>query len=168
MNPSIGHIVIFINYQPTWPPLVTIFILDRTNVLFTSTCHMWYNVIVPYIPLDFNLYPTYLIGAKRLDTLIFRNYTNYVTGYVHSILEQHVIPSVQIPHIGNQFIIVVQLVISKNKSLSENVKTSFKRVSKVCPNKDKWVKQVSKKSLKCAQKKRWPKKLQRNPSLCPN
>jgi hypothetical protein len=37
----------------------------------------------------------------------------------------------------------------------------------VCPNKDKWVKQVSKKSLKCAPKKRWPKKLQRNPSFVP-
>jgi len=83
---------------------------------------MWYNVIVPYIPLDFNLYPTYLIGAKRFDPLIFRNYTDYVTGYVYSILKQCVIPSVQIPHIGNQFIIVVQLVISKNKSLSEDKK----------------------------------------------
>lgn len=107
MNPSIGHIVILINYQPTWPPPFTLFILGRTNVLPTSTYHMWYNVIIPCIPLEHNLYPTYFIETKRFDPLIFRNYTCYVLEYVHSIPKQLVIPSVQIPHIGNQFIIVV-------------------------------------------------------------
>jgi L-rhamnose mutarotase len=39
---------------------------------------MWYNVIPPYILLDFSLYPTYVNGTKGFDLLIFKNYTIYV------------------------------------------------------------------------------------------
>jgi hypothetical protein len=85
MNPHIGHIVILINYQPTWPPPFTLFIPGGPNVLPTSTYHMWYNVIVPCIPLNLNLYSKYFIETKKFDPLIFRSYIGYVSEYVHSI-----------------------------------------------------------------------------------
>jgi hypothetical protein len=63
---------------------------------------MWYNVIFPFVPLDFSLYPTYQIGAKILDSSIFRNYKSYVLGNVYPILEQPIIPPTYIPYsVGN-------------------------------------------------------------------
>jgi hypothetical protein len=53
---------------------------------------MWYNVIPPFVPLDLSLYPTYQIGTKGLDSLIFRNYIGYVLGKVYQVLEQLVVP----------------------------------------------------------------------------
>ncbi len=101
-NPSIGHTTIHVSYQSTWQPNVTPFVPSKTNVLFTSTYPMWYNVIPLYVPLDPNLYPTYPIEAKGLDILIFRNYTCYVHGYVHLTLKQPIIPPIHTPHIvGN-------------------------------------------------------------------
>jgi hypothetical protein len=44
MNLSTGHIVVAINYQPTWQR-VTPIILSKTNFLLTSTYPLWYNVI---------------------------------------------------------------------------------------------------------------------------
>ncbi len=41
---------------------------------------MWYNVIPPFVPLDPNLYPTYLSGTIRFDPSIFNNYICYVLG----------------------------------------------------------------------------------------
>jgi hypothetical protein len=84
-------------------------------MLPTSTYPMWFNVIPPFVPLDLSLYPTYPIGTKGTNSLIFRNYTCYVFRNVYLILEQHVVPPTYIPNsIGNQFHIVVQLVISKD------------------------------------------------------
>ncbi len=79
---------------------------------------MWYNVIPPFVPLNPNLYPTYPIGTKGLDSSIFRNYIGYVLGNVYPISKQLVVPPTYIPNfIGNQFLIVVQLVISKDREL---------------------------------------------------
>jgi hypothetical protein len=67
-----------------------------------STYPMWYNVIPPFVPLDLNLYPTYQIGTKGLDSSIFRNYIGYVPGNVYQVLEQLVVPSTYIPYfVGN-------------------------------------------------------------------
>ncbi len=63
---------------------------------------MWYNVIPPFVPLDFSLYLTYPTGTKRFDPMIFRNYTSYVLKYVCPILEQHGVPPTYTPHyVGN-------------------------------------------------------------------
>jgi len=118
MNPSIGHMVVVVNYQTTWSQLVTLIVLGKTSMLPTSTYPMWYNVIPPFVPLDLNLYPTYQTRAKGLDSSIFRNYTSYVSGNVYLILEQLVVPLTYIPYlVGNQFPIVVQLVTNKDKEL---------------------------------------------------
>jgi hypothetical protein len=63
---------------------------------------MWYKIIHPFVPLNFSLYPTYQIGAKGLDYLIFMNYTGYVHGNVYLVLEQHVVVPIYIPYsVGN-------------------------------------------------------------------
>ncbi len=64
MNPSIGHTVIPIQYQTTWPQPITLIVLSKTNVLLTLTYPMWYNVIPLFVSLDPNMYPTYSIGTK--------------------------------------------------------------------------------------------------------
>ncbi len=77
---------------------------------------MWYNVIPLFVLLNPSLYPTYPIRTKGLDSSIFRNYTCYVLGNVYPIPKQHVVPPTYIPNsIGNQFPIMVQLVINKDK-----------------------------------------------------
>jgi hypothetical protein len=71
-------------------------------MLPTSTYPMWYNVIPPFVPLDISLYPTYQIGTKGLDSLIFRNYIGYVLGNVYQVPKQFVVPSTYIPYfVGN-------------------------------------------------------------------
>jgi hypothetical protein len=76
------------------------------------------NFIPPFVPLDLSLYPIYQIGAKGLDSSIFKNYTCYVPRNVYLIHEQHVAPPIYIPKfVGNQFPTMVQLVISKNRQL---------------------------------------------------
>jgi hypothetical protein len=63
---------------------------------------MCYNVIPLFVPLDPNFYPTYPIGTKGLDPMIFRNYICYIPKYVYPILEQHVMPPTYTPHyVGN-------------------------------------------------------------------
>jgi hypothetical protein len=86
MKFSIGHTIVLVSYQQTWQPLVTPFVLGKTNVLLTSTYPTWYNVIPLYILLNLNLYPTYPIGRKRFNPFISMNYTCYVPRYVHFIL----------------------------------------------------------------------------------
>ncbi len=79
---------------------------------------MWYNVIPPFVPLNPNLYPTYPTRTKGLDSSIFRNYIGYVLGNVYPIPKQLVVAPTYIPNsIGNQFLIMVQLVISKDREL---------------------------------------------------
>jgi hypothetical protein len=63
---------------------------------------MWYNVIPLFVPLDISLYPTYQIGTKGLDSLIFRNYIGYVLGNVYQVPKQFVVPSPYILYfVGN-------------------------------------------------------------------
>jgi len=70
------------------------------------------------MPLNHNLYPTYLTRIKGLDSLIFKNYIGYVLGNVYLVLEQLVVPPTYTPHsIRNQFFIMVQLVTSRDKLL---------------------------------------------------
>jgi hypothetical protein len=83
----------------------------------TSTYPLWYNVIPPFVPLKLSLYPAYLIGTKRLDPSIFRNYTSYVVGYVYLILEQPIVQPTLSHSIGNQFLTVVQPIISRDNKL---------------------------------------------------
>jgi hypothetical protein len=116
MNISIVHTTILVNYQTTWSQHVTLIILSKTNMLFTLTYPMWYNVISPFVPLDLSLYLTYLARTKGLDSSIFRNYTCYVIGNVYPVPKQHVVPPTYILNsIGNQFFTVVQLVTSKDR-----------------------------------------------------
>jgi len=117
MNPNITHIVVPINYQITWSQPITPIVLGKTSMLPTSTNPMWYNVIPPFVPLDPSLYPTYPTWTKGLDSLTFRNYIGNVPRNVYLIFKQHV-PPTHIPNsIRNQFLIVVQLVTSKDKQL---------------------------------------------------
>ncbi len=82
---------------------------------------MWYNVISPFVPLNFSLYLTYPTRTG-LDSLIFRNYTSYVHGNVYPVPKQHVVPPTYIPYsVGNQFPIVVQLMTNKEKNLINNL-----------------------------------------------
>ncbi len=68
------------------------------------------------MPLDPSLYPTYPTGTKGLDSSIFRNYIGYVLRNVYLVPEQPIAPPTYIPSsIGNQFPIMVQPVISKDK-----------------------------------------------------
>ncbi len=106
MNPSIGHIVVPINYQTTWSQPITTIVQGKTNMLPTSTNPMWYNVIPPFVPLNCNLYPTYPIGTKGFDSSIFMNYTSYVPrlciGY---IFEQPIGPLIYTPYfVGISFL----------------------------------------------------------------
>jgi hypothetical protein len=78
MNPTIGHTPIFVNYQSNWQSHVTPFVLHKINTIPTSTYPMWYNVILPYIPTNHNLYPTYITRTKCVGPLIPRNYITYV------------------------------------------------------------------------------------------
>ncbi len=83
MNPSIGHMVVFVNYQTTWSQPVTPIVLGKINMLLTSTYLMWYNAIPLFVPLNPSLYPIYPTITKGLDFLIFRNYTCYVPENVY-------------------------------------------------------------------------------------
>jgi hypothetical protein len=108
MNPSIVHTTIPINYHTTWSQPVTPIVLGKTSMLPISTYPMWYNVIPPFVPLDPSLYPTYQIGTKGLDSLIFRNYIGYVLENMYLVPEQPIVPPTYIPYsIGNQLPIVV-------------------------------------------------------------
>jgi hypothetical protein len=78
MNPSIGHAIIPIKYQTTWPQPITPIVLGKTSVLLTLTYPMWYSVIPPFVYLDPSLYPTYPIGTKGFNLTTFKNYTSYV------------------------------------------------------------------------------------------
>jgi hypothetical protein len=90
-------------------------------MLPTSTYPMWYNVIPLFVSLDLNLYPSYPIRTKGLDSLIC-NYKSYVPRNVYPIFEQPVIPPTYIPNsIGNQFRTMVQLVISKEIQLVQQL-----------------------------------------------
>jgi hypothetical protein len=51
----------------------------------------------PFVPLDLSLYSAYQIAAKGFDSSIFGNYTSYVLGNVHPILEQPIVPPTYIP-----------------------------------------------------------------------
>jgi hypothetical protein len=94
-------------------------------MLPTSTYPMWYNVIPPFVPLDHSLYPTYLIKTKALDFLIFRIYTYYVPENVYPLFEQPIVPPTYIPNsIGNQFPLVVQPVISKDRQHVQQLVTT--------------------------------------------
>jgi hypothetical protein len=77
---------------------------------------MWYNVIPPFVPLDPSLYLTYPIGIKGFDSLIFMNHIGYVPRNVYLVLEQIFVPPTYIPYyVGNQFLIVVQPMTSKDR-----------------------------------------------------
>jgi hypothetical protein len=77
---------------------------------------MWYNVIPFFVPLDPNFYPTYPTRTKGLDSLIFRNYKCYVPRNVYLISKQYVVPPIYRSHyVGNQFLIMVQPVTSKDE-----------------------------------------------------
>ncbi len=79
---------------------------------------MWYNVIPLFVPLEPSLYPTYPTGTKGLDSLIFRNYIGYVLRNVYLVPKQPIVPPTYIPYsVGNQFLIVVQLMTSKDRQL---------------------------------------------------
>jgi hypothetical protein len=91
MNLSIGHMVVPINYQPTWQQFITP-IISKTNFLPTSTYPLWYNVIPPFVLLDPSLYLAYLIGTNRFDPSIFRNYIGHVPGYVYPLPKQPIVP----------------------------------------------------------------------------
>jgi len=118
MNPSIGRMVVLVNYKTTWSQLATLIVPGNTSMLPTSTYQMWYNVIPPFVPLDFCLYPTYPIGTKGFDSSIFRNYIIYVPRNVYTVHEQLIVPLTYIPNlIGNQFPTLVQVVTSKDKQL---------------------------------------------------
>jgi len=70
------------------------------------------------MPLDPSLYLAYLTRTKGLDSLIFENYIGYVLGNVYPVLEQPVVLPTYTPYcIGNQFLTMVQLVISKDIQL---------------------------------------------------
>jgi hypothetical protein len=118
MNPSIIHTIIHVNYQTTWSQPVTPIVLGKTNMLPTSTCSMWYNVIPFFVPLNLNLYPTYPTRTKGFDSSTFNNYTSYVPRNVYLVLEQPIVPPTYIPNfIGNQFCTMVQIVTSKDIQL---------------------------------------------------
>jgi len=109
------HIIVFVNYQTTKSQLVTPIVVGKTSMLPTSTYPMWYNVILHFVFLNPSLYQANPTQTKGLDLLIFKNYIGYVLRNVYPILEQHVIPPTYISYfIGNQFLIVVQPVISKD------------------------------------------------------
>jgi hypothetical protein len=59
---------------------------------------MCYNVIPPFVPLDFSLYPTYPTGTKGLDSSIFMNYTGYVPRNMYPIPKQPIVPLTYIPN----------------------------------------------------------------------
>jgi hypothetical protein len=80
-------------------------------MLLISTYPMWYNV-----RLNPSLHPTYPIGTKGFDPLIFKNYTCYVPRYVYPVLEQPIVPPTHTPHsIGNQFPTMVQPIINMDR-----------------------------------------------------
>jgi hypothetical protein len=86
---------------------------------------MWYNVIPPFVHLDPSLYPTYPIGTKGFDSLIFRSYIGYVFGNVYPVLEQPVVPPTFIPYfIGNQFPTMLQLVTNKDRQHVQQLVTT--------------------------------------------
>ncbi len=122
MNPSIGHIIILVNYQTTWSEPVAPIVPGKTNMLPTSTYPMCYNVIPPFVPLDLSLYPTYPIGTKGLDSSTFRNYTGYVHGSVYPIPEQLIVRLTYIPNsIRNQILIMVQQMTRRTNNLFSNM-----------------------------------------------
>jgi hypothetical protein len=68
------------------------------------------------VPLNLSLYPKYLTRTKGLNSSIFRNYTGYELGNVYLVSKQPAPPPAYIPHfVRNQFPIVVQLVINRDK-----------------------------------------------------
>jgi hypothetical protein len=78
---------------------------------------MWYNVILPFVPLDLSLFLTYPIGTEGFDPAMFRNYIGYVFGYVYIVPKQPIVPLVYAPHfVGNQFPIMVQPITSRGRS----------------------------------------------------
>jgi hypothetical protein len=79
-----------------------------------STYPMWYNVIPPSVLLNPSLYLAYPTRTKGFYSSIFRNYIGYVPWNVYPTPEQLVVPPTYIPYsIGNQFLIMVQLVTSR-------------------------------------------------------
>jgi hypothetical protein len=122
MNPIIVHTTIPINYHTTWSQPVMPIILSKTSMLPTSTCPMWYNVIPLLMPLDPSLYLAYPTGTKGFDYSIFNNHTSYVPRNVYPIPEQLVVPLTYIPNfIGNQFCTMVQIVISMDIQLVQQL-----------------------------------------------
>jgi len=67
-------------------------------MLSTSTYPIWYNVIPPFVPLDPNMYPTYLTRTKGFDSSIFRNYISYVPGNLYLVPGQLVVPPTYTPY----------------------------------------------------------------------
>jgi hypothetical protein len=71
------------------------------------------------MPLDLSLYLANPIRTKGLDSSIFKNYTSYVHGNVYLVLEQPLVPPTYIPNfVGNQFLIIVQPMINKDRQLA--------------------------------------------------
>jgi hypothetical protein len=83
-----------------------------------STYPMWYNVIPPFVPLDCSFYQANPTRTKGFDYLIFRNYRGYVPRNVYAKPKQPIVPPTYIPYsIGNQFLLVVQPMIRKDREL---------------------------------------------------
>jgi len=71
------------------------------------------SISIPHV--NPNLYLAYRTGTKGFDSSIFRNYIGYVLRNVYPIPEQ-LIPPTYIPNsIGNQFPIMVKLVINNDR-----------------------------------------------------
>jgi hypothetical protein len=45
MNPSIGHMIVLVNYRTIWSQLVTPIVRSKVGMILTSTYPMWYNAI---------------------------------------------------------------------------------------------------------------------------
>jgi hypothetical protein len=64
--------------QPTsWQQTITPIILSHANNVSFPSHPMWYNVILPYLFLDSNLYPRYFNGMKMFELVNPRNHYNF-------------------------------------------------------------------------------------------
>ncbi len=95
MNPSIGHMIIPINYQLTQPQPITLNVPSETNMLATSTYPIWYNGMYPL----WCLWILVCIQHTQLEQkdLIFRflgniqvMYLGMCTQYLNNLYHQHV------------------------------------------------------------------------------
>jgi hypothetical protein len=57
-----------------------------------------------------------VIITKGFDLMMFKNYIGYVPKHTYIVFEQPIVPHAFIPHtIGNEFLIVVQLITSMDR-----------------------------------------------------